>query len=143
MMGELFRGFLKHKVYGTVYVVERDDSGAVLAALEMHEATACRHRLDLYTLELTDAERINKTIRDFESFEPVCGDAGHLLADIGAASRECLQAENSWQVARSRAKALKETFEEKNATLRKLVRDSTAPPKLPLFDQEPPAPPVA
>jgi len=135
MTGELFRGFLKHKIYGTVVAVERDETGIVLAAMEVHEAIACRHRLAGYPLspDVNVCAEINAHPRDFESFEPVCVDAAHLLADIGVAEKAAQAAEVDWQRAHAHAKALKETFEEQTAALRQIVRASTSPTTLPLF----------
>jgi len=112
MTGELTRGFLKHKVYGTVIAVERDETGVVLAALEIGEAIACRHRLAGYALrpDVNACAEINAHPRDFASFEPVCGEAAHLLAEIGGAEQAARAAELEWQQAHAHAKALKETF---------------------------------
>jgi hypothetical protein len=65
----------------------------------------------------------------------VCSDAGHLLAEIGDQVRVCQAAESEWTIAHASAKACKETWDEEKATLLKLVRESTAPTPLPLFDQ--------
>lgn len=139
MTGELTRGFLKHKIYGTVVAVERDETGLVLAAMEVHEAIACRHRLAGYalTLDANACAEINAHPRDYDAFEPVCGDSSHLLADIAAAASAVQVAEIEWQQAHAHAKALKETFEQKSAALRQVVYASTMPPELPLFAQGP------
>lgn len=133
MTGELFRGLMKHKIFGTVVAVERDERGVVLLSAEINGAIACVHRLAEYELTLEGVAEINQHIRDYESFEPVCSEPAHLLADIGAASKECQVAEQEFAIAHSHAKALKERWEQKLALLRHIVQRSTAP--LPLFDK--------
>lgn len=135
MTGELTRRFLKHKVYGTLFAVEQDEKGVVMAALAIGEAVACRHRLAGYDLKLDAGEEVSKHLRDYEIVDPACIDPTHLLADIGGAEKECAVAESAWQQAHSYAKALKETFEQKQETLRQIVRDATNPKPMPLFDK--------
>jgi hypothetical protein len=134
MTGELTRRFLKHKVYGTVFAVEQDETGLVLAALAVGEAGSCRHQLEKYGLKLDGAEEIAKHMRDYEIFDPACVEPTHLLADIGAAEKACQDAELEWQQAHTRAKALKEAFEGTQDALRQIVRDATNPKPMPLFD---------
>jgi hypothetical protein len=130
------RTFIRHKVYGSVFVVEVDPSGEILAAASITDATACRHRLGGYTLALDEAAHVMSNLKDFEPFEPACTDAAHLLADIGDAERECDEAETTFQAAHSAAKAAKELFETKQQALRALVRQATLPARpLPLFDE--------
>lgn len=137
LTGEITRSFLKHKIYGTVYAVETDEEGTVLASAVITEATACRHALGGYTLTLFEVELINAHIRDYEFFEPKCADATHLLDDIGTQERVCQGAESEWAIARGHAKACKETFEQEKAKLRAMVREATTPAVLPLFDARP------
>lgn len=134
--GEIVRRFLKHQVYGTLYAVEMDNTGEVLAATVVTDATACPHTLAGYTLTV-DAEStaINTHQRDYAVFEPRCSDPGHLLADLGTQEQVCQGARNAWLVARSHAKELKENLEKAEALLRAMVREATTPAApLPLFD---------
>ena len=137
MTGEVTREFVKHKVYGSVVAVERDENRRVLTAILVSEATTCRHRLNELELSADEAsvQDINDHPRDYEPFEPKCSDPTHLLADIGEAEKECQAAESEWQQAHSRAKGLKDIFEDRQEALRQLVRDATAPKRMPLFDQ--------
>jgi hypothetical protein len=129
------RAFIKHKVFGTVYAAEIDDSGAVIAALPIGEAPACVHRLPTLELTLDHATEIRANLSDWKQTELPCTNATHLLAVIGEAERECAEAQASYDTAHSKAKAAKEILETKEHYLRKLVRDATAPVPLPLFDQ--------
>lgn len=145
--GEITRSFYKHKVYGTVYVVDVDAGAAgVLAAAVVTEATACRHTARDYALSLDEAGPINAHLADFEFFEPVCSEPKHLLDDIGAQERVCGMAEGDWKQARSESKAAREFYEQERAKLRSMVREATNPRPMPLFDKPsddapPPAPP--
>lgn len=149
--GEIARRFLKHQVYGTLYAVEMDNTGEVLASAVVTDATACPHTLGGYTLLVDEpggeVDTINQHIRDYEVFEPRCSDPGHLLADLGTQEQVCQVARNAWLVARSHAKELKENLEKAEALLRSMVREATTPAApLPLFDappgDEPDLPPV-
>lgn len=135
MTGELTRRFFKHKIYGTVFAIEQDEKGEVLAALALNEATICRHQLPTYNLNLDAAEAIQQHVRDYEIVDPACSDPTHLLADIGTAEKECQAAESDWAAAHAVAKAKKEVFEQKQETLRQIVRDATSPKPMPLFDK--------
>jgi hypothetical protein len=66
LTGEITRSFRKHKVFGTVYAVESDDTGTVLAAAVVTEATACRHSLAGIELALDEVKRLNDDHRDYE-----------------------------------------------------------------------------
>lgn len=135
MTGELTRRFFKHKIYGSVFAVEQDEKGEVLAAIALNEATVCRHQLPTYQLALDAAEDIQKHVRDYEIIDPPCSDPTHLLSDIGAAEKACQVAESEWDAAHSHAKALKEVLAQKQEHLRQIVRDATAPRPMPLFDK--------
>lgn len=135
LSGEIRRSFIKHKVYGTVYAIEGDDSGTVLASAVVTEATACRHTLPAYELTLDEVAPINEHIRDYEMFEPACSDPKHLLDEIGVQERVCVSARETWQAAKSAAKECREIYEREENTLRAMVRASTSPTSLPLFDQ--------
>lgn len=135
MTGELKRGFLKHKVYGTVFAVEMDESALVLAAVSVSEASTCKHRLPDLVLSLDEATEIMKHIRDYEVFDSMCTDPVHLLSDIGEAEKAAQAAESEWTAAHTKAKALKEIFELKVDALRALVSGATSPKPMPLFDQ--------
>jgi hypothetical protein len=128
------RAFVRHLVYGTVYVVERSDGGDILAAAPVTDATACRHRLHEYSLSLDDGETIRGQVDDLEPFDPPCSDARHLLADIGIATRAADRAEQEYDQAARHAKALKETAESARAHVLNLTREATNPRPLPLFD---------
>lgn len=137
--GEIKRSFIKHKVYGTVYAIEGDEAGTVLASAVVTEATACRHTLAALALTLEGIDQVNADIRDYEVFEPACTDATHLLDEIGLQERACQMAEQDLVSAqatanelRATAKAAREVFEKEKAKLRALVRDATHPPPLPL-----------
>jgi hypothetical protein len=140
-VGEIARRYLKHQVYGTLYAVDMDNTGEVLAHIVVTEATACPHTLAGYTLGVNnETVDINTHIRDFEVFEPRCVDAGHLLADLGTQEQVCQVARHEWTVARSHAKELKENLEKAEALLRSMVREATTPAApLPLFDAPPDA----
>jgi len=136
------RSFLKHKVFGTLYAVDRDAAGVVVAAVSVTSATACRHMLDTY--ELTpDFYAINKEIRDYAFFEPTCSDPAHWLQEIGAQEKLCSEAEGEWLRAKSHAKELREAYEQEKAALRTLCREATTAPALPLFDHPADEPPAA
>lgn len=135
MTGELKRGFLKHKIYGSVVAVEQDEFGMVLAAMPVSEPTACRHKLADYPLTLDAAVEIQEHVRDYAVFDPACGDPTHLLSDIGEAETACQLAEAEWETAHAKAKALKEIFELRIDALRQIVSGATSPKPLPLFDQ--------
>jgi len=128
--GKITRSFLKHKIYGTVYAVDIDESGEVLAAAAVSAATACRHQKD-FDLSPDEAGDINANLRDFEPFDIGCSDATHLLAEIGEQEQTCQAAEVAWVTAHSRAKALKEELEQQQTRLRTLVREATTPTPLP------------
>jgi hypothetical protein len=129
------RAFVKHLIYGTVYAVERGDAGEALAACIVTDATACRHRLHEYALNLDDGDKIADHPQDFEPFEPACSDARHLLADIGVATRAADRAEQEYEQAARLSKAAKENAERARAHVLQLTRDATNPRPLPLFDQ--------
>lgn len=136
--GEITRSFLKHKVYGTVYAIEGDDTGTVLASAVVTEATACRHTLATIALTLDDVAQVNQNLRDYEVFEPACSDPKHLLVEIGVQERTCQAAEQELVAAvttanelRATAKATREVFEKEKAKLRALVREATNSPVLP------------
>lgn len=136
MTGEITRVVWKHKVYGTLHVVEVDETARVLAASEpIHGATCCRHRLAEYGCHPDGAEAFNRNHADYQVFDPTCSDPVHLLADIGDAEKACREAESEWETAHRHAKALKETFEGEQAVLRQIVREATNPTPLPLFAQ--------
>lgn len=135
MTGEVKRAFLKHQVYGTVFCVEIDETGQVLAAKAISEATACRHQKDVIELGLDEAAEINKHLRDYEDCDPGCTDSTHLLSEIGEAEKACQVAEGEWGAAAKHAKSLKEIFEMKQDRVRSLVREATDPKPLPLFDK--------
>lgn len=134
MTGEIRRSFLKHKVYGTVFCVDVDETGEVLAALAVSEASTCIHTKDDLTLNLDDAKAINEHFRDYEAADLKCTDPTHLLADIGQQEKVCAEAEAAWKTAHSEAKSLKEAFDAHQNVLRRMVRDATSPKPLPLLD---------
>lgn len=135
MTGEITRSFFRHKVFRTLFAVEHDDSGLVLAAAVVSEASACPHALAELSLALDDAVDLNKHAADYELATLQCSDPKHLLADIATAERECQLAEAEWNAAHREAKSLKETFEKKASLLRSIVREATSPRPMPLFDQ--------
>lgn len=135
MTGELRRAFMKHVKYGVVKVVEYDETGMALAAIEVNEATACRHQIEDYPLALDPAVEINEHKRDWEKYEPACSDPAHLLNEIGKLEMACQQAEGEYEQAKSHAKSMKEVYEQHTNSLRMLVRDATSPRKMPLFDK--------
>ena len=129
------RSFVRHLVFGTVYVIEINETGDVLAAAVVTDATACRHRLHEQALTLDAAEAVREHRADFEPFDPVCNDARHLLADIGIATRAADRAERDYETAAHDAKSKKELAEKARAFVMQLTRDATNPRPLPLFDQ--------
>lgn len=129
------RAFVKHLVFGTVYAIERGDAGDVMAAGVVVDATACRHRLHEYPLNLDDGEKVRDSPKDFEPYDPPCSDARHLLADIGIATRAADRAEADYELAANTAKAAKENAEKARRHVLQLTRDATNPRPLPLFDQ--------
>jgi hypothetical protein len=133
--GEIRRYFIKHKVYGTVYAVDADDSGTVLASAVVTEAIACRHTLAGIELTLDEVDQVNKNLGDYEVFEPVCSDPKHLLGEIGDQELVCQASRSEMLVAHAHAKECKETYEKDEAKLRSMVREATSPTKLPLFDK--------
>lgn len=133
------RRFLKHKVFGTLYAVEFDSAGMVQAATAITDAIACKHRIGLYHLGIDLVDELIQNHGDYEAFDPVCSDAVHLLADIGQAERDCVEADSEYQAAAATAKAAKEHLQAREQALRQLVRSATQPAPLPLFD----APPAA
>lgn len=142
MTGEITRSFIKHKVYGTVYAIEGDDAGTVLASAVVTEATACRHTLVAIALTLDDVDQVNANLRDYEVVEPACSDPKHLLVEIGVQERTCQAAEQELVAAvttanelRATAKAAREVFEKEKAKLRALVREATNSPVLPPADE--------
>jgi len=134
MTGELNRSFWKHKIYADLFVVEIAD-GRVVAAARISSSAACAHRLDEYELSLEEGEKVQENKRDFEPIDMPCTDAGHWLSDIAAAEKECQLAEEQWKSAHATAKAAKEVFDMKQASLRSVVRKSTDATPMPLFEQ--------
>lgn len=141
--GEIVRSFIKHKVYGTVYAIEGDETGTVLASAVVTEATACRHTLPAYELTLDDVDRVNIDIRDYEVFEPVCSDPKHLLDEIGLLDRAVSTAEAELVGAGVAMKQAREAVKGAKAKLWAMVREATNPVPLPLFDAKPEATPPA
>lgn len=135
------RAFLKHKTYGNIFVVQFDGMREVVLALDVTgETTMCKHKLARsdYDARLSPdgITEINKNLRDFETFEPRCSEAGHWLDDLREAEKQCADSEAAYTKAAKHAKALKEVFENRAAEIRRIVRESTDTPKaLPLFEK--------
>jgi hypothetical protein len=135
LTGEIRRAFFKHRVFSELWVVEIDETGLVLAALNISStaASACRHGLADYALSMDAAAQVNDHVNDYEVFEPVCVDATHQLRDIFEADRLSEQAFGAWQTADNHAKALKKTYEQHVEAAAKLRKDYREPRDLPLF----------
>ncbi len=127
MNGEIRRVYLRHKVFGNLHAVEIDDRGEVLTSAVVGAAAACPHSLVDVPLKLDGCDEINKHRADYELFEPVCSDPTHILADLGAAERECGVAQKAWEEADRHAKALKKILESKQERVHQIVRDATTP----------------
>jgi len=133
--GEIRRAFFKHRVFSELFAVEIDETGLVLAALDISStaASACRQALPSYELSMEAAAALNDHVNDFEVFEPACLDAGHQLRDIFEMDRLSEQAFGAWQTADNHAKALKKTYEQHLEAASKLRKDYREPRELPLF----------
>jgi hypothetical protein len=138
---KLTRSLIKHNIEPHVYVIESDEDGMILAALDVtSEATRgglCGHMLADLPLAgaIDDVEMLNRERDDsFGPYEAECGNVHHLLADLLAMEREHRSAAASFAMADSRAKSLKKEMELRAQKVHELLGRIGDRKPLPLFD---------
>lgn len=131
---------IKHAAEPTVYVVECDDEGTILAALDVtDDATRgglCAHILDTLPLaaQLDELTYLQRDRDRYVPYEPDCGNVHHLMHDLLRLEREHRAAAAAFALADSRAKGLKKDMETKAAEVHELLARLADRKPLPLFD---------
>lgn len=119
---KLIRTFIKHRAEPTVYALETDEEGNILAALDVSDAATkgglCPHMLASMALtgRVEDLEYLTRAREaEFEDFVPECGDVHHLMTDLLSLEKEYQTSCAAFAMADSRAKSLKKDMELKGA----------------------------
>jgi hypothetical protein len=139
-MASTTRRLIKHVHEPTVYAVEVDEDGFILAALDVtSEVTSgglCLHMLSTLPLAgaLDDVERLNRERDTFDAYTADCGNVHHLMADLIAAEREHRAASAQTAMAESRFRSLKKDTELKAAKVHDLLGRIADRKPLPLFE---------
>jgi len=135
------RYFLKHRAEPTVYAVEGDEDGNLLAVLDVTDAATsgglCPHLLSSLPLagRIEDVEYVNR-VRDaeYDSYVPECGNVHHLMTDLLALEREHREAAAAFAMADSKSKATKKDMELRAAKVHALLDRINDRVPLPLFE---------
>jgi hypothetical protein len=135
------RYFLKHRAEPTVFAVEADDGGELLAVLDVTDAATkgglCPHLLDSLPLagRIDDVEYLRRARDDeYDIYAPDCGNVHHLMTDLLALEREHRDAAATFAMADSTAKAAKKDMELRAGKVHALLNRINDRTPLPLFD---------
>jgi hypothetical protein len=138
---KLTRSLIKHIAEPTVYVIETDEDGMILNALDVtNEATGgglCPHVINDLPLagRIEDVELLNRE-RDeqWQPYVPDCGNIHHLMTDLLAFEREHRAAAQAFAMADSRAKGLRKELDLKSQKVHELLGRIADRKPAPLFE---------
>lgn len=140
-MQKTTRALIKHRQEPTVYAIEADEDGIILAALDVtSEVTGggfCVHLLPALALtgRIDDVELLNREREEhWEGFTPECGNVHHVMADLIAAEKEHRAAATATAIAESRFRSLKKDTDAKAAKVHDLLGRIADRKPLPLFE---------
>lgn len=137
------RSLIKHQAEPTVYAIEGDEDGMILAALDVtDEATSgglCVHMLAGLPLagRIDDVEMLNRE-RDeqWAPYVPECGNTHHLLGELIAMEKDHRAAAGLFAIADAKARSLKKDVDQKAAKVHELLARIADRKPLPLFEQQ-------
>lgn len=136
---KLTRSLIKHLEDGTIYCIEADESGFILAALdvtsEANSGGLCSHILASLPLagNIEEVERLNRDRDRFEGFEAACGNVHHLMAELLDLEREHRAASALCAMAEARFRSLKKDVDLKGTKVHELLNRIAERKPLPLF----------
>jgi hypothetical protein len=140
-MVPMIKRFIKHRAEPTVFAIETDEEGTILAALDVtDEATKgglCPHMIASMPLSghVEDIEFLSRKIDDeFDDYVPECGNVHHLMNDLLQMEREHRDAAASFAMADSTAKAKKKSMELAGQKVHDLLQRIEDRKPLPLFE---------
>jgi hypothetical protein len=144
----LTRSLIKHAKEPAFYVIEADEDGVILAALDVSsEVTSgglCRHMVKDVPLlgQLDDVERLNRERAQGDAegvdvwlpYVAECGNVHHLMTELLALDRDHRAAAHAYAVADAKAKSLKKEMDARGEKVHELLGQISDRKPLPLFE---------